>query len=135
MKQRIALPLLAIALFVTAIAADSANFAGEYADKNFLKGQAVFQMSLEQNGNVVVVFFSAGHNDGSGAAPEADGKGKVSAKGTVEFTWQDSFKNSGSGTITRTGEDVVVSIKATRVADSRCLEFYGQNMRLKRVKK
>jgi len=27
------------------------NWAGEYADKNFLKGEAVFQMSIQQSGN------------------------------------------------------------------------------------
>jgi hypothetical protein len=62
-----------------------------------LKGKGVFQLSLEQKGSDVSVFFSAAHNDGSGAAPEADGKGKVTSKGTVEFTWEDSFKNSGTG--------------------------------------
>jgi hypothetical protein len=110
------------------------NFAGEYADKNFLNGQAVFQMSLEQSGDAVSVWFSAGNNDGSGAAPEVEGTGKVSGKGALEFRWKDSFKNSGTGTVTRAGDDIIVSMKTTRVVDSRCLVFYGQNMRLKRVR-
>ena len=88
-------------------------------------------MSLEQNENNVSVFFSAAYSDGHGAAPEADGTGKVTSKGAVEFRWEDSLKNAGTGTITRSGNDVIVSIKAVRVADARCLEFYGQNMRLK----
>jgi hypothetical protein len=116
---------------VSIVTAGTANFAGEYADKNFLKGRGVFQMSLEQSDAGVSVFFSAAHNDGRGAAPEADGSGKVTSKGTVDFKWEDSLKNAGTGTITRAGEDVLVSIKATRVTDSRCLEFYGQKMRLK----
>jgi hypothetical protein len=135
MKRRIVLPLLAIAVVTTAIAADPANFTGEFADKKFLNGQAVFQMSLEQNGNTVTVWFSAGYSDGHGAAPEANGTGKVAGKGSVEFTFQDSYKNAGTGTIARAGEDVVVSIKTTRVADSTCLEFYKQNIRLRRVAK
>jgi len=117
------------------IAAETPNFAGEYADKKFLNGQAVFQLSLEQNGNNVSVFFSAGYNDGHGAGPEADGTGKVTSKGTVEFTFEDGFKNSGSGTISRTPDGVILSIKTTRVADPRCLAFYKQNIRLPRVKK
>lgn len=92
-------------------------------------------MSLEQTGNTVSVFFSAVRNDGSGAAPEADGSGKVTSKGIIEFKWEDSFKNAGTGTIMRSGEDVTVLLKTQRVADSRCLQFYGQNIRLKRVKK
>ena len=93
---------LLVALSLFSIAAAAANFAGEYADKKFLNGQGVFQLSLEQNGTTVSVFFSAGYNDGHGAAPEADGTGKVNAKGTVDFTFEDGFKNAGSGTIAQT---------------------------------
>jgi hypothetical protein len=114
-----------------AFGAGPANFAGEYADKKFLNGQGVFQMSLEQNGNNISVFFSAAHNDGHGAAPEADGTGKITSKDFGEFKWEDSLKNAGTGTITRSGSDVIVSIKPTRVADARCLEFYRPNIHLK----
>jgi len=114
-------------------AAEAQNFTGEYADRNFLSGQATFQMSLEQSGSSVSVWFSAGYNDGHSIQPIADGSGKVAGKGTVEFTFRDSSHNSGTGTVTRAGDDIIVSLKTTRVADSRCLELYRQNMRLKRV--
>ena len=117
------------------IGAGPANLAGEYADKKFLNGQAVFQLGVEPSGDGVSISFSAGYNDGHGAAPEADGKGKVTSKNTVEFNWEDSFNNSGTGTIAPSGDGVVVSIKANRVADSRCLVFYQQHIRLSRVKK
>jgi len=67
------------------------------------------------------------------AAPlqRRNGTGNVTSKDTVDFKWEDSFKNAGTGTITRSGSDVILSIKTTRVTDSRCLVFYGQNMRLK----
>lgn len=122
-------------LVVSTLAADAPSFAGEYADKKFLNGKAAFQMSIEGSGNNVQVWFSAVNNDGQGAAPEATGTGKVTSKGTIEFRFEDSFKNLGTGTIMRAGDDVIVSIKATRVSDSRCLPFYGQNMRLKRTGK
>ncbi len=134
MKDRQPL-FVAIAFALSIMAAEAPNFAGEYADKNFLKGQAVFQMSLEQSGNTVSVWFSAGYTDGHGAGPDADGSGKVTPKGTVEFKFEDSFKNAGTGTITRAGDDVIVSIKATHVADPRCLVFYKQSMHLPRVSK
>jgi hypothetical protein len=111
--------------------ADNANFAGEFADKNYLHGKGVFQLSLERNGNDVSIFFTAVHNDGSGAAPDAEGDGKVTAKGTVDFKWRDSFNNSGTGTIKQSGNDVLISIKASHVADAGCLQFYGENIRLK----
>jgi len=134
MKDR-QLLFTAIAFALSIMAAEAPNFAGEYADKNFLKGQAVFQMSLEQSGNTVSVWFSAGYTDGHGAGPDADGSGKITSKGTVEFKFEDSFKNGGTGTITRAGDDIIVSLKTTRVADPRCLVFYKQNMRLPRVGK
>jgi hypothetical protein len=118
-----------------ALAAGSENFTGEFADKKFMNGQAVFQLSLEQSGNNVSVFFNAVRNDGQGAAPEGDAKGHVTGKGTVEFKFEDGFNNSGNGTITRAGDDVILSMKVTHVADSRCLPFYPDKLRLKRVKK
>ena len=127
--------MVAIALVFTTVSARGQNFAGEYADKNFLNGQATFQLSLEQTGNAVSVWFSAGYNDGHSIQPVADGTGRASPKGSVEFTFKDSSHNAGTGTITRAGDDIIVSLKTTRVADSRCLELYRQNVRLKRVSK
>ncbi len=120
--------ILATSLLLSA--ADAPKFAGEYADKKFLNGQAVFQLSLEQKGNTVDIFFAAAYNDGHGTAPEANCKGKVNAKGTVEFKFVDSDGNSGGGTIARAGNDVVVSIKATTVGDKRALVFYRDGIRL-----
>lgn len=111
------------------------NWAGEYADKKFLNGQAVFQMSIEQSGNAIQVSFDAAYNDAHGAAPEGQGPAKIAANGTLEFRCEDSFKNSGTGKITRAGENIIVSMKTTRVVDSRCLAFYGDKMRLQRTKK
>ncbi len=59
----------------------------------------------------------------------------MSGKGVLEFKFEDSFNNAGTGTITRSGDDVTVSLKTTRVAEPRCLEFYQQNMHLKHVGK
>ena len=127
--------ILLVALATVSIAAGPPNFAGEYADRNFLNGQATFQMSLEQSGNTVSIWFSAGYNDGHSIQPVADGSGKITGKGTVEFTFKDSSNNAGTGTIARAGDDIIVSLKTTRVADSRCVELYRQNMRLKKVGK
>ena len=127
--------ILLVALAIVSIAAGPSNFAGEYADRNFLNGQATFQMSLEQSGNAVSVWFSAGYNDGHSIQPVADGSGKITGKGTVELTFTDSARNAGTGTITRAGDDIIVSLKTNRVADSRCVELYRQNMRLKKVGK
>lgn len=127
--------LFALATSPLLSAADAPKFAGEYADKKFLNGQAVFQLSLEQSGNAVDIFFAAGYNDGHGTAPEATCKGKVTAKGTIEFKFVDSDGNTGTGTITRAGNDVVLSIKATTVRDKRALVFYRDGIRLTEANK
>lgn len=110
------------------------NWAGEYADQNFLNGQAVFELSIQQSGNAIQVSFDAAYADAHGAAPDGEGQGKISGKNKLSFNWEDSFHNSGTGTITRAGEGIIVSMKTTHVVEPRCLPFYGQNMRLKRVK-
>ena len=63
--------------------------------------------------------------------PEA---GKVNGN-TAQFTWKDSYGNTGTGTISLAGDDIVVSMKAVHVADPSCLAFYRQNMKLKRTGK
>ena len=118
----------------TALAAEPASWAGQYADKTFLGGRAVFQLSIEQSGSAIQVTFDAAYADGHGAAPEAEGPAKLSGN-TLTFKFEDSFKNSGTGTITRAGNDIIVSINPTQVKEPRCLAFYGKNMRLKRLGK
>ena len=113
---------------------DAPSWTGEFTDKNFLSGQAVFQLGIAQSGGGWQVTFDAVHKDAHGAAPEAEGPGKVSGN-TLQFTWKDTFSNSGTGTITRAGDDIIVSIKPTHIAEARCLVFYKQNMRLKRASK
>ncbi len=120
---------------ISAIAAGSSNWAGEYANKDFLNGKAVFQLGIEEGGGKIQVSFDAVHNDGHGCAPEAAGPGKIAGKDKLEFKWEDSSKNAGTGTITRAGDGIVVSLKTTRVVDSRCLDFYKTNISLKRVGK
>lgn len=80
------------------------------------------------------VSFDAAWVDGHGAAPEGEGPAKVSGN-TLTFKFEDSFKNSGTGTIKRAGDEIIVSFDPTHVEETRCLAFYGKNMRLKRVRK
>jgi hypothetical protein len=111
------------------------TWVGEYANNKFLNGQAVFQLSIEQSGAALQVSFDAAYVDGHGAAPDGQGEAKITGNNTLEFKWKDSFKNAGTGRIARAGEDIIVSMKITRIVDSRCLVFYGHKMRLKPMKK
>ena len=116
------------------MAAAPAIFDGEYADKKFLNGQGVFEFSIHQTGGALDIAFDAAYSDAHGAAPDATGAGKVNGN-TAQFTWKDSQGNTGTGTIARTNDGIVVSMKAVHVADPRCVAFYRENMKLKRTGK
>ena len=133
-RQAAATILFLVAAALTLRAADSSGWTGQYRDEKFLAGRAVFQLSIEQSGSKMQVSFDAAWVDGHGAAPEAEGPASVSGD-TLTFKFEDTFQNSGSGTITRAGNDILVSINPTHVVEPRCLGFYGKNMRLKRVAK
>ena len=124
--------LMATCLVVPA--ADTSSWAGEYRAEKFLNGRAVFQLSIEQSGGSMQVTFDGAYKDAHGAAPEGQGPAKVSGN-TLQFKFEDSFGNAGTGTITRAGDGIMVSMKTTSVKDARCLAFYGQNMHLKRAAK
>ncbi len=133
MKTRaFVLSIIAVATIARFVAAAADKFDGEFTDKNFLSGQGVFEFSIQQSGNALNFAFDAAYSDGHGATPDATGAGKVTGN-TAQFTWKDSQGNTGTGTINLAGDDVVVSMKTVHVADSRCLVFYRQNMKLKRI--
>src|SRR5438132_11579243 len=78
---------LLLAIAPGAIASNTASadpkWAGEYADKNFLRGQAAFQMSIEQSGNSIEVSFNAAYVDAHGAAPDGGGQAKITGKNAL----------------------------------------------------
>jgi hypothetical protein len=126
--------VILLAMTGTILAAGLAKFDGEFADKKFLNGQGVFEFGVHQSGNALDIIFDAAYSDGHGATPDATGAGMVNGN-TAQFTWKDSQGNTGTGTISLTGDDIIVSMKTVHVSDSRCLVFYRQNMKLKRIGK
>ncbi len=111
--------------------AKDASWTGDYTDKKYLNGQAVFQLNILQEGGTITVDFDAAYNDGHGCAPEGSGPAKVVDKDSLKFTFTDGSNNAGTGTIKRAGDGVIISIKPTRVADPRCVVFYADNIHLK----
>src|SRR5881394_2728160 len=128
------LAVILLATTGTPLMAGPAKFDGEFVDKKFLNGQGVFEFSVHQSGDALDIALDAAYSDGHGATPDATGAGKVSGN-TAQFTWKDSHGNTGTGTISLAGDDIVVSMKAVRVADPSCLAFYRQNIKLKRIGK
>jgi hypothetical protein len=129
--------MMAVATFLIAsngFSAEARSWAGKYRDENLLNGEAGFQLVIEQSGNAIQVSFDAAYKDGHGAAPDGGGDARIKGANALEFKWEDSFSNSGTGNIKRAGDAIIVSMQTTRVVDERCLAFYGDNMRLKRAK-
>jgi hypothetical protein len=126
--------MILLATIGTALTAAPARFDGEFVDKKFLNGQGVFEFSVHQSGNALDIAFDAAYSDGHGATPDATGAGNASGN-IAPFTWKDSYGNTGTGIISLAGDDIVVSMKPVHVADPRCLAFYRQNMKLKRIGK
>lgn len=124
--------VIVLAAMGMVLAAGPAKFDGEFVDKKFLNGQGVFEFSVHQSGNALEIGFDAAYSDGHGAAPDATGAGKVNGN-TAEFIWKDSFGNTGTGMMNLAGDDIMVSMKTVHVVDSRCLVFYRENMKLKRI--
>lgn len=137
MKARVL--LLAVLAVVSAgnltRAAGIESWAGEYADKKFLNGSAVFQLTIEQAGSKIQVSFDAVNNNGEGCAPEAQGPATANGKDKLQFTFRDNQGNAGNGTVTRAGDELIVALQSTKVARADCTKFYRSGIRLKRMKK
>jgi hypothetical protein len=105
-------------------AADNADFTGHYELAGGNAEQS-FSLDVTQTGSQVVISFSAAMADGSGAAPEGDGKGAVDKSGALVFTFKDSFDNEGIGTLTAKKNGYRLTLTMTKVAEPRALRFYG----------
>jgi hypothetical protein len=119
-----ALALFCALLGMTGARAGAVNYTGHYelADA---KADYSFSLDVMQTGTAVQFVFLAGMNDGSGAAPDGDGQGKVGPDGTLKFTFKDSFDNKGDGTLVARKNGYHLNLDPTTVADSRALRMYG----------
>ncbi len=118
-------PAFFCALLVLAGArAAAADYTGHYELAN-TKADYAFSLDVTQTGSEVHLTFSASMTDGSGAAPDGDGQGRINPAGTLEFTFKDSFDNAGSGTLVPGPEGYHLKLNPTTVADPRVLHLYG----------
>jgi hypothetical protein len=122
--MRAARILLFCALFGLIGARADADYTGHYelADT---KADYSFSLDATQTGSGVHLTFSAAMADGSGAAPDGDGQGKVDANGALKFTFKDSFDNAGSGTLVLAKDGYRLKLDPTTVVDPRALRLYG----------
>jgi hypothetical protein len=84
-----------------------------------------FELIVRQTGARATISFSAANVDGSGAAPDAEGKGQVK-NGLLTFKFRDSFDNTGTGTLSLLRNGMFrLTMNPNKVRDSRALVHYG----------
>jgi len=123
-----ALALLGMPLSHAAPAQSNYNGHYELADP---KAARTFSLDVKQTDSRAEVSFSAAMADGSGAAPDGDGKGRVD-DGVLSFDFKDSFGNEGSCTLEPGKGGYILSITVLKVVDPSPFHFYG-NIVLKKV--
>ena len=106
------------------------DFTGHYEQSADAK--TVFILIIRHNGATAEIEFSAGRADGTGAAPDGNGKGTLNDKNELEFTFDDSFGNKGTAVFKKAGAAFQLIIKPETVTDPRAAKLYG-TMTLKRT--
>ena len=106
------------------------NYSGHYelADA---KAARTFSLEVKQTGSRADVSFSAAMADGSGAAPDGAGKGRVE-DGVLSFSFKDSFDNEGTCTLESGKDGYHLSMTVTKVVEPSPFHFYG-NVLLKKT--
>jgi len=121
-------------LCAPAALAAAPNYTGHYETPASQTDWA-FSLDVTQTGTKATISFSAGMADGSGAAPDGGGEGKVDKNGTLHFTFQDSFDNEGTATLTAGKDGYHLSMTVTKAVDSRALRFYDDLLLVKKSDK
>jgi hypothetical protein len=118
----------------TAAPLAKADFTGHYelADA---KSDWSFSLDVTQAGTKADISFSAANNDGSGAAPDGDGKGDLDSTGILKFKFTDSFGNAGNATLSATKGGYRLKMNVTTAVEPRALRFYGDVMLKKTANK
>ncbi len=121
-------------LGVPAAVAATPNFTGHY-ETPAAKTDWAFSLDVAQTGTQATISFSAGMADGSGAAPDGDGDGKVEKDGALHFTFKDSFDNEGTAVLSAGKDGYHLAMTVTKAVDPRALQFYDDLLLVKKSDK
>jgi len=124
--------LIVLSLFGTLpghAASVETNYNGHY-ELAGAKADRTFSLEVKQTGSRADVSFSAAMADGSGAAPDGSGKGRVE-DGVLSFAFKDSFNNEGTCTLASKADGYHLSMTVTKVVDPDPFHFYGNVLLLK----
>jgi hypothetical protein len=110
-------------------ASTDTNYNGHY-ELAGVKADRTFSLEIRQTGSRADVSFSAAMADGSGAAPDGAGKGRIE-DGVLSFDFKDSFNNEGICTLESKTDGYHLSMTVTKVVDPGPFHFYGNILLLK----
>ena len=109
------------------------NFAGHYELANSKAGRA-FSLEVKMTDpRHAEISFSAAMDDGSGPAPDGDGKGRIE-EGVLSCKFTDSFSNEGTCTLTPAKHGYEFNMVVVKVVDPRPFHFYGSVLLKKSTK-
>jgi hypothetical protein len=116
---------LLAAVPASAAPAPKPDFSGSYQLAGH-RTDRVFSLAVHVDGQRAKVSFSAAMADGSGAAPDAEGTGKL-RDGALSFKFKDSFDNEGTGKLQflPASELYQLEMVVTKVVEPSPLHFYG----------
>jgi hypothetical protein len=123
--------LIAVALLSSLLgraAATETDFGGSYELADTKAGRA-FLLEVKQSHQRAMVSFAAEMGDGSGSAPEGQGRIK---NGVLSFAFRDSFKNEGTCTLASGKGGYHLNMVVSKVVDPSPFHFYG-NVLLKKT--
>jgi len=121
-------------LCIPAALASAPNYTGHYETPASQTDWA-FSLDVTQTGTKATISFSAGMADGSGAAPDGGGDGKIDKSGALHFTFTDSFDNEGTAILTAGKDGYHLSMNVTKAVDSREMRYYGDLLLVKKSNK
>ena len=99
------------------------NYNGHYEMVDAKSGRT-FSLEVKQKNSRAEVSFAAAMADGSGAAPDGSGKGRVE-DGVLSFNFKDSFNNEGTCTLESSNGVYHLSMTVLKVVDPSPFHFYG----------
>ena len=110
-----------------------ASFVGHYELADTKAGRDFILDVKQTDPHRAEISFSAAMEDGSGSAPDGEGKGKIE-DGVLSCKFTDSFDNEGTCTLALAKHGYELDMIIIKVVDPRPFHFYG-NVLLKKTAK
>jgi len=100
------------------------HFSGEIKVSDPIPDSIVSNISVEKASSGFRIEGSYAYSSGRSPAPDFTGTAYPSKNGNLYFKFSDSFGNTGEGSLSRKGKDILLNLRLEDVKDSRCAALY-----------